>query len=307
MLSVIVFLIFLLVFILAYLFLNSLFKDKIKVLLRLEKIKGKSKEINPDLEELNVSFFERVIKPIADNTSNIISKITPTGMKTRIEDELKVAGYPYNLSINQWFLIRLLLSIILPLILIIIAIINNILISRMFFGIIIAILIFNLFPRLFIKQYKNKRQKEIVKTLPDVLDLLTVSVEAGLSFDGALSRLVEKMPGVLADEFSKVLNEMRIGKSRREALRDMSERCKVSDLTTLVGSLIQADELGVGVSKVLRVQSVQMREKRRQRAQEKAMKAPVKILFPLIFFIFPTIFAVLLGPAVIKMMNTFGN
>ncbi|RKD28784.1 type II secretion system F family protein [Thermohalobacter berrensis] len=136
---------------------------------------------------------------------------------------------------------------------------------------------------------------------------MTVSVEAGLSFDGALERLINNIEGILSHEFSRVLSEIRMGKSRKEALKDMSTRCGVSDLTALIGALIQADELGVGVSNVLRVQSVQMRQKRRQRAQEKAMKAPVKMLFPLIFFIFPAIFVVLLGPAVIKIIEIFGK
>ncbi len=156
-----------------------------------------------------------------------------------------------------------------------------------------------------LKRGISARQKEIQNALPDALDLITVSVEAGLSFDGAVDRVIRQMPNALSAEFATALKEMRMGKTRREGLRALSERCDVDDLTTLVGALIQADELGVGIGKVLRIQSQQIREKRRQRAREKAMKAPIKLLFPLIFFIFPTIFVILLGPAVIQMADVF--
>lgn len=145
----------------------------------------------------------------------------------------------------------------------------------------------------------------IQKQLPDALDLLTVSVEAGLGFDAALVHLTEKMKGPLIEEFARVLQEIRIGVPRRDALHAIGTRCKVEDLSIFVSSIVQADQLGVSVSQVLRVQSVSMRDKRRQRAQELAMKAPVKMLLPMVVFIFPTIFIILLGPAVIQMIAIF--
>jgi tight adherence protein C len=140
-----------------------------------------------------------------------------------------------------------------------------------------------------------------------VLVLLTVSVEAGLAFDSAVARVVEKLKGPLGDEFQRMLQDVRMGMPRREALRDMSNRVEVADLTNFVSSLIQADTHGVSISKVLRVQSEQMRYKRKQRAEEQAMKAPIKMIFPLIFFIFPTIFVILLGPAGIQVVKMFSN
>jgi tight adherence protein C len=134
--------------------------------------------------------------------------------------------------------------------------------------------------------------------------LLTVSVEAGLGFDAALLKVIDKMPGPLADEFKTVLQEVKVGKIKKDALRDMAERVGMQDLTTFLGSVIQAEQFGVSIGNVLRIQSEQMRQKRRQRAQEKAMKAPVKMLIPMVFFIFPTIFSVLLGPIVIKVIST---
>lgn len=297
---------FIVLFSVFILILNLLYKDKIKVKNRLNKIKGNNKN-NNELDELSIPFYQRVVMPIGENIYQLISKVTPKGMKKRAENMLIIAGNPYNLGVNQWFLIKGFLSIVLPIVIIFYGYLLGILFSIRGLILIGLVLILNIFPNLFLTQYIKKRQTEILKTLPDVLDLLTVSVEAGLSFDGALSRLVEKMPGIIAVEFGKVLNSMRMGKSRSESLRDMSNRCDVSDLTTLVGSIIQADQLGVGIGNVLRIQSEQMRQKRRQRAQEKAMKAPIKILFPLIFFIFPTIFAVLLGPAVIKFLEMFGG
>jgi tight adherence protein C len=147
----------------------------------------------------------------------------------------------------------------------------------------------------------KQRQLQIINSLPDILDLLTVSVEAGLGFDGALQKVTEKTKGLLAMEFNRLLQEIRMGKSRRDALRDLAERIRVEELSALVSSIIQADQLGVSIGNVLRLQSAQIRLQRRQRAEEKAMKAPIKMLIPLVLFIFPTIFLVLLGPAAIEM------
>jgi tight adherence protein C len=164
-----------------------------------------------------------------------------------------------------------------------------------------------LLPKMYFKQLIQERQKEIETNLPDVIDLLTVSIEAGLSFDGAMAKLVEKMSGVLVTEFAVVLKEMKMGVSKRDALKSMIERMPVSNLITFVGAILQADQLGVSIGNVLRIQSNLMRQKRRQRASELAMKAPIKMLFPMIFFILPTIFIVLLGPVVIKVMQAFAN
>ena len=160
-------------------------------------------------------------------------------------------------------------------------------------------------PLLLINQKIAERRNMIQKQLPDALDLLTVSVEAGLGFDAALVHLTEKMSGPLIEEFSRVLQEIRIGVPRRDALHAIGTRCKVDDLSIFVSSIVQADQLGVSISQVLRVQSVSMRDKRRQRAQELAMKAPVKMLLPMVVFIFPTIFVILLGPAAIQMIAIF--
>ena len=145
----------------------------------------------------------------------------------------------------------------------------------------------------------KKRQKAILMMIPDTLDLLTISVRAGLGFDAALGKVVEKLKGPLSDEFRRALAEVRVGKARRDALRDIVPRTEVAPLTNFIGAIIQAEQLGVSISKVLQVQSEQLRIERRQRAEEKAAKAPIKMLFPLVGCIFPSLFIVILGPAII--------
>jgi tight adherence protein C len=142
--------------------------------------------------------------------------------------------------------------------------------------------------------------------VPDTLDLLTISVKAGLSFDGALSKVVEKTSGPLSDEFRRAMAEVRVGRTRRDALRDLVERTNVPALTNFIGAIIQAEQLGVSISKVLQVQSEQLRIERRQRAEEMAAKAPIKMLFPLVGCVFPSIFIVLLAPAIIMIMVNLG-
>jgi tight adherence protein C len=153
----------------------------------------------------------------------------------------------------------------------------------------------------------KKRQKGILLMIPDSLDLLTISVRAGLGFDAALGKVVEKLQGPLSDEFRRALAEIRVGKTRREALRDMIPRTDVPPLNNFIGAIIQAEQLGVSISKVLQVQSEQLRIERRQRAEEMAAKAPIKMLFPLVGCIFPSLFVVILGPAIILIIKNLGG
>ncbi|MEL7234420.1 MAG: type II secretion system F family protein, partial [Chloroflexota bacterium] len=158
-------------------------------------------------------------------------------------------------------------------------------------------------PSLWIGSKISKRQDTIIKALPDALDLLTICVEAGLGFDAAMGKVYEKWDNDLSLAFGRVLREIQLGKGRREALKDMSDRLGVPDVTTFIAAVIQADSLGVSMSQILRVQSDQMRIKRRQRAQEKAQAAPVKMMIPLAFLIFPAIYIVLLGPAILSLIE----
>jgi tight adherence protein C len=271
---------------------------------RLSKIvKTKSNDAH---DELNLPLYTRVLKPIFDEISMKISNLMPSEIKQKIERQLMQAGNPFGFTVNKWIGFQALLLIGMPAFTLLVAISNNANIMRITLVVVIEVILGLLMPRFILKKKITERKNEIVRTLPDVLDLITVSVEAGLGFDAALSRVVDKVPGQLSNEFTKVIQEIKVGTPRKEALKNMSKRVGVPDLTTFIGSIIQADQLGVGIGNVLRIQSQQLRQKRRQRAQEKAMKAPVKMLFPMVFFIFPTIFAVLLGPIVIKLMQTFG-
>ncbi len=162
-------------------------------------------------------------------------------------------------------------------------------------------------PEIWLSRRIKKRQKHILLATPDTLDLLTISVRAGLSFDGALAKVVEKVPGPLSDEFRRALAEVRVGKARRDALRDVIGRTEVPALSNFIGAIVQAEQLGVPIAKVLQIQSEQLRIERRQRAEEMAAKAPIKMLFPLVGCIFPSMFIVILGPAIILIMTSMGS
>jgi tight adherence protein C len=162
-------------------------------------------------------------------------------------------------------------------------------------------------PNIWLSTKISARKGAITRALPDALDLLTISVEAGLGFDLALAKVVEKWNNALTMEFARVLTEMRVGKPRRESLRDMVARTEVGDVTAFVAAIIQADQLGVSISRVLQIQSEQMRIRRRQRAEEKAHQAPVKMTFPMVFLIFPALLIVILGPAIPRIMETLGG
>jgi tight adherence protein C len=158
-------------------------------------------------------------------------------------------------------------------------------------------------PGMWLSRKTKERQKGIQMALADAIDLLTISVEAGLGFDPALQRVADKWENELTWEFRRMLHEMRVGKSRREAMRELANRCNVDDLNIFVSSIIQADQLGVSITQVLRTQSRQLRIRRRQRAQEQAQKAPIKMLFPMALLIFPALYVVLLGPAIPRLVE----
>lgn len=160
-------------------------------------------------------------------------------------------------------------------------------------------------PMVWLVMLGGRRQASLQRTLPDVLDMLSVSVEAGLGFDGAMQKVAEKFPEPTAGEFREFLREVRVGRPRAEALRRLAERSGVADLQSFAAAIIQADQLGVSIARVLRSQAAAMRQKRKQRAEERAMQLPIKLLFPLILFIFPTLFIIILGPVVMQFVSGF--
>ncbi len=288
---------------LVYIVFGAFFKKRQIISIRLEKIaKEESKLLD---SELNQPLFARVIRPVLDDISKVILKVTPKELILSYEKKVIMAGNPFNLSVKDWMNIQVAIIICFPFLTAIIGFYLGMEARITIFVALIEIGIGLMLPKLLLSKKTGERQREINNSLPDVLDLLTVSVEAGLGFDGALAKVIDKMPGSLADEFGNVLQEMKVGKQKRDALKDMADRVGIHDLSTFVGSVIQADQLGVSIGNVLRIQSEQMRQKRRQRAQEKAMKAPVKMLIPMVLFIFPTIFSVLIGPVIIKVIHVF--
>jgi len=254
---------------------------------------------------LDGSFAERVIKPALSKANGFLNRITPKHYYNQIERRIKEAGSPKGISVGGIVFFQICFTCISVFTAFILWIAMDTPLSKVIIILLSLLGMANILPKYFLKHKIVLRQKEIEKNLPDVLDLLTVSIEAGLSFDGAIAKLVEKMSGVLVEEFSFVLKEMRVGVSKRDAFKSLIERVPVPSLVTFVGSIIQADQLGVSIGNVLRIQSSLVRQKRRQRTQENAMKAPVKMLIPMIIFILPTIFIVILGPVLIKIMQAF--
>ena len=256
-------------------------------------------------DELSKPFFDRIIRPFLEKAGGVIGKATPAKKKIGLQKKLMMAGNPGNLTPSEFLVIQYGFTLGTPICILLFALPLNwnpaLIITAMGFGAAGGFLATDYY----LKMRANERKEEIQDSLPDVLDLLTVSVEAGLGFDAALVKVVEKIKGVVSHEFARVLQEIKMGKPRRDALRDLGSRSGVDDLIAFVGSIIQADQLGVSIGNVLRLQSEQMRQKRRQRAEERAMKAPIKMLIPLILFIFPTIFIVVLGPAALQIIDTF--
>ncbi len=280
-------------------------KERLLITRRLQEIASSIQQRRRLDDELSKPFFERVIRPVLERMAQAIGKATPAKKKVSLQKKLQMAGNPANLSPGEFLVIQYGFTLGLPICVLLFALPLNWNMSFIMFGMAIGAAAGFLLPDYYLKMRAKQRREEIQDNLPDVLDLLTVSVEAGLGFDAALVKVVEKTKGVVSQEFARVLQEIKMGKPRREALRDLGNRSGVDDLVAFVSSIIQADQLGVSIGNVLRVQSEQMRQKRRQRAEEKAMKAPIKMLIPLILFIFPTIFIVVLGPAALKIVDVF--
>jgi tight adherence protein C len=258
------------------------------------------------LEEIELSrpFSDRVLVPMIRASSNFVSRFTPQRSLENTRHNLELAGNPNNWSATEFFGIRGLAALLMGALAFAVTMLANVGFGQqLLFTIGLGLLGFFL-PVVWLGSRIRRRQDEIIKTLPDALDLLTISVEAGLPFDGAMQRVADKWDNEISRAFRRMLTEMAVGKSRREALRDMSDRMEVPDITSFVAALIQADQLGISIAKVLRIQSEQMRIKRRQRAEEKAQQAPVKMLFPMTFLIFPVILIVILGPAVLVLKES---
>lgn len=258
-------------------------------------------------EELDPGFRERVLHPTTRWFARLGRRLTPADHGERMRAKLDGAGNPAGWTVERitsakaaGFVAALVFGLMVTLAVGLSTLMAVVVVVGMSLAGYYAV-------DLWLYQKATDRGDSMRRDLADSIDLLTISVEAGLGFDAALAHVAKNTDGALADEFGRVLQEMQIGMGRSEALRALGARSKLAELRSFTTAMIQADAFGIPVGKVLRVQSREMRTKRRQLAEEKAQKVPVKILMPLIFFILPTLFVIVMGPAVLLMMQSFGG
>jgi tight adherence protein C len=253
-------------------------------------------------EVLDSGFNERAIAPVVQKFGRFAMRFTPQGWAQRTNQRLTVAGWYPRIDANSWAAIRVM--VVVGTIVLIAAVAGLLPAGQKVLLSLFILALGILGPDSVLTRRVDDRKKAIERDLPDVIDLLVISVEAGLGFEAALGRVVQNVPGDLSDEFSRMLQETRVGVSRNEAMKKLAERTNVDDLNSFILSINQADQFGVSIARMLRVQADELRVRRRQRAQERAFGAPVKMVFPLVFCIFPGLFVVLLGPAAIKIFDT---
>ncbi len=272
---------------------------------RIDEFAAREEIVSIEEIELSLPITDRIFVPILRRISEFLVRYTPQKTLESTTRMLELAGNPRNMRAAEFIALRIGFTVFL-------GVFVFFAMSRLGGGPVTRRLLFTLggcvlgwvMPALLLRSKADRRKEAIIKKLPDALDLMTICVDAGLVFNAAMQKVDEKWDDPLANEFGRVIHEMQLGKSRRQALRDMAERIDVPDVTSFIAAIVQADQLGVGIGKVLRIQSEQMRVRRRQRAEEKAQQAPVKMMFPMVFLIFPSIFIVLLGPAMFQILRS---
>lgn len=276
---------------------------------RLAEFSERGELVSLEQIELSQPFSERVIVPIMKKLGELSARFTPQKVLMETNRKLELAGNPARLDAATFLATRFIVPVVFDGL---IFMVSRVAPKPWSFGtMFMVLLVFGLlgffFPQLWLTSKIQGRQKEIRKAMPDALDLLTICVEAGLSFDSAMAKVSEKWENQLSLAFARVIREIQLGKLQREALRDMSDRLGINEMTSFVAAVIQSQQLGVSMAKVLRIQSEQMRMKRRQRAEEEAHKAPIKMIFPMGILIFPSILIILMTPAILQIMDVFGN
>lgn len=248
------------------------------------------------------SFFQRVMMPFLSRVAVFVKRISPKGVVAANRRRLELAGSSESSSADIYLAIKFLFPVGFLFLLIIMVLFFNVsFIGRIILLILIPLSYF--LPDFYVRSKIASRQKDIRKVLPNALDLLSVSVEAGMGFDSALSRVAINLEGALGEEFNRMLQDIQLGLSRKEAFQELNKRTGVSELSTFIVAMVQADIFGISISKVLKVQATEMRTKRRQMAEEAGMKAPVLLVFPLILCLFPALLTVIIGPAAISIYN----
>ena len=268
---------------------------------RLDTLRGRRPS---EAAPVNPSLSERMIRPAIQAPVQQVKRLLPTSMLGKFEERLLLAGEPMTLNAYLTLAVVCLGGFVLGPGLLVLS--GAIALSPITLAFLVGATIVGLMlPNMWLSQRVSQRQGLIIKSLPDAFDLITTCVEAGLGLDASLARVAEKVQGPFAEELSRTLRDISLGKSRKEAMRELGQRTGVPDLISFVNAVIQAEAMGSSVGTVLRVQAEQLRVRRRQRAEAQAYRAPVKMLFPLVLCIFPTLFIVILGPAVITIMQDF--
>jgi tight adherence protein C len=268
----------------------------------LEAMTDAPKELTAELER---PFSERILEPLQGRALKIGRRFSGADSGERIRHKLDLAGNPPGWTVDRVVAGKVIGAVAGLLIALVFSLMLGSSIPIRILVVLGGTVIGFFAPSLYLYQKTYDRSAKLERDLPDAIDLLTISVESGLGFDAAIQQVARKTEGPLADEFSRVLREMQIGQARSAALRGLADRTNVADLRTFVSAMVQADAFGIPVAQVLRIQSNEMRVKRRQRAEEKAQQVPVKITIPLIFCILPCLFMAVMGPAVINIMDNF--
>jgi tight adherence protein C len=271
---------------------------------RLNELAASGQSFTLEEIELSQPFTQRVLVPLLEKLSGLAQRFTPSNSIEAVRHKLELGGIAHKIKPAQFLGIRMIGSLALGILSLLVAFAGSIPLAQRLLMIVVAFALGYLVPGIWLGSKIKRRQDDVQKALPDALDLLTICVEAGLDFTSSMQKVAEKWDNELSAAFMRTVQEMQLGKLRREAMRNMADSMDVPDVTSFVAAIVQADALGVSMAKVMRIQSDTMRMKRRQRAEEKARQAPVKMMLPLVFFIFPTILIVLLGPAVIQIKNT---
>jgi tight adherence protein C len=255
--------------------------------------------------ELLGSAKERVVGPLFDTLIRLGRRFTPQGYVEKTKKKLIVSGKYDPVDHDRFLALRVITIAAIPVVLILFWTVLALHGKERLLVAALSVLFLILGPDAILNRQVQERQQKIRYALPDILDLLTISVEAGLGFEQALDRTVSAVPGPLSDEFTRMLNEVRAGSTRAAAMRAIDERTDVVEVRSFILAILQADTFGVSIGRILRAQADEMRVKRKQMAQERAQKAPVKMLLPMVFCVFPALFVVVLGPAVINIFHSF--
>lgn len=278
------------------------------ILARLAEATQRGENVSLEDIELQQPFMQRVVLPLVKRLGDFSTRFTPEKLLQDTARKLELAGNPGRIDASTFLATRFVGASVFGGLLLLIATLSA---TPWPFGrIVLVVSIFTVlgffFPQLWLQSRINRRQNEVRKAMPDALDLLTICVEAGLGFEAAMSKVAEKWENELSILFGRCIREVQLGKTQREALRDMADRVGLPELTSFVAAVIQSQSLGVSLAKILRIQSDQMRVKRRQRAEEEAHQAPVKMIIPMALLTFPSIMIILMAPAAFQIAGAFG-